>query len=387
MKSKVIPGAEHYSIAREFGDLLAREMKHDPHFYFFSPDETTSNKLDEVYDVSERLWNLPQKSWDLPESEKGRIVELLSENALFAAMVGHILNGEQAAMASYESFFAIISSQIYQQIKFFLQSETVDWRPKYPAINLLSTSMCWRQDHNGFSHQSPTLISSLLSLPSKKVNCFFPVDDISARAVWKFMKESENVVNLTTFDKNENPRWVDEDHAKYLVEEGGASVFAFASDDDPELTIAAAGDIPVREALAAVKLLRDCGFKHRVRVTAVTSLVYNRIGTTSRELTEQEFGTRFGKHVPILSTFHGYAEIFANILRGYGAKVISAHGYEEHGSTTTPMEMLTQNHNSRYDLARAVAAYFKCDDLVALMDTKIRENHEHALAYGVDKEF
>ena len=142
------PGAEMFSSARKIGELLAREMERDKHFYLFSPDETTSNRVDEVYEVSKRLWGLAQESWDMPEARDGRIVELLSENTLFAMMMGHIMNGEQAMMTSYEAFFSIIYAQIVQQIKFYKQCEDVDWRPKYPAVNLLSTSTCWRQDHN-----------------------------------------------------------------------------------------------------------------------------------------------------------------------------------------------------------------------------------------------
>ena len=163
----VNPGKAFNSTAKVFGELLKEEMAKNSHFYFFSPDETTSNKLDAVYDVTARAWgDLDRASWDMPESASGRIVEMLSENTLFAVMAGHVLSGEPAMMTSYEAFFEIIAAQIVQHLKFLEQSETVDWRPKYPAINLLSTSTCWRQDHNGFSHQSPILISASLPVNS-----------------------------------------------------------------------------------------------------------------------------------------------------------------------------------------------------------------------------
>ena len=164
------------STAKTLGELLKNEAKNNEKFYLFSPDETTSNKLDAIYDETSRAWsNLDIKSQDMKESDGGRIVELLSENTLFAVMLGHILAGEPAMMTSYESFFSIITSQIVQHLKFLEQSEKVSWREKYPAVNLLSTSTCWRQDHNGFSHQSPILISTLLERPGNNVNCFFPV--------------------------------------------------------------------------------------------------------------------------------------------------------------------------------------------------------------------
>ena len=156
------PGQEFYSSAKKIGELLKDELQKDLHFYLFSPDETTSNKLEAVYQTESRAWDLPKEEWDLPESAKGRIVELLSENTLFAAMVGHIMNGEQAMMTSYESFFSIITSQLLQQIKFLKQSDKVTWRRDVPAMNLLSTSTCWRQDHNGFTHQNPSFLNDFI---------------------------------------------------------------------------------------------------------------------------------------------------------------------------------------------------------------------------------
>ena len=217
------PGAESFSPACKIGELLRRELENDPYFYFFSPDETTSNRFDEIFEVASRAWgDLPQRKWDLPESSDGHIVEMLSENVLFSVMTGHLNNGEQAMMGSYEAFFPIITSQLLQQIKFIKQSKQVAWREPMPAVNLLSTSTCWRQDHNGFTHQSPALISTLLSLPSNLANCIFPVDDVAAEEAFDFMLDSRDVVNLTTFNKNPLPRYIDSHHAKFLFDNGGA---------------------------------------------------------------------------------------------------------------------------------------------------------------------
>lgn len=379
------PGEESFSIAQKFGELLAERMKKDSHFYLFSPDETTSNKLDEVYEVSARLWGMPKKDWDLKEAQDGRIVELLSENTLFAMMVGHIMNGEQAMMTSYESFFSVVFSQILQQIKFFKQSDEVDWRPKYPAINLLSTSTCWRQDHNGFSHQSPAMISALLNVPSNRVNCLFPVDDVSAEAAFEFMLKSENVVNLTTFDKNKNPRWIDSHHARFQFENGGASIYQFASDNDPDVIFTAAGDIATREALYAREIIKHDLPELRTRFVGVNALSYNAIGTTNNKLPFQVGREYFGNGKVIIANFHGYAETFRNILQRYVANTpISAHGFSEEGSTTTPFEMLALNHASRFDLAIDVARWAGRDDLVEKYSGEIKRNHCHAIETGLD---
>lgn len=379
------PGKDKASIARKFGQMLRERMEKDAHFYLFSPDETTSNKLDEVYEATERAWGLAKEDWDLPESCKGRVVELLSENALFSAMVGHVMNGEQAMMTSYEAFFSIIFSQVVQQIKFYKQCDETDWRPKYPAINLLSTSTCWRQDHNGYTHQSPAMISALLAIPSGRVNCLFPVDDVSAEECFRYMITSENVVNLTTFDKNEMPRWIDKYHAKFLFDNGGASIFRFASDENPDVVLTAAGDIVTRETLLGMEMFRGDYPTAKLRFVGVVGLTHNAIGTHDHRFTKDQFYEYFGREGAIIANFHGYKDTFRNILGQYTRlDRITALGYCEEGSTTTPLEMLTMNHASRWDVAIEIAKVYGRGDLVEKYQNMIAENHKYALANGVD---
>ena len=385
MAEDLEPGKEKFSSAKRIGELLAEEIRKDEHFYLFSPDETMSNRLDEVYEVTERLWGMRKEDWDLKESEQGRIVELLSENALFGMMVGHLMNGERAMMTSYEAFFSVILSQILQQIKFFKQSEEVDWRPKYPAVNLLSTSVCWRQDHNGFSHQSPAMISSLLAVPSGKVNCFFPVDDVAAEEAFRYMLTSENVVNLTTFDKNPLPRWIDSNHAKFQIENGGASVFQFVSEENPDFVFTAAGDIASREAIAAIRLLKEDLPEVRFRFVGINSLTYQAIGTVEKKLSNEKFNEYFTTDKPIIGNFHGYAETLRGILVNYAYQDrLRIHGFSEEGSTTTPFEMLRRNGASRFDLMIDVAKELKRVDLIEKYRGEIEKRRKFAVLNGVD---
>ncbi|MBR3319856.1 hypothetical protein IKG20_00940 [Candidatus Saccharibacteria bacterium] len=380
------PGAEKINIAKTFGKLLAERFAKDPHFYLFSPDETTSNRLTEVYDAERRAWNLPIEDFDLPEAPDGRIVELLSENALFAALVGHLSNGEQGMMTSYEAFFSIVLPQILQQIKFFKQMDAVSWRKPWPAVNLLSTSMCWRQDHNGFSHQSPAIISALLDVPSGKVNCLFPVDDSAAEATFKFMTTTENVVNLATFDKNETPRWIDSYHANFLFDNGGASIYHFASDDNPEIVLTAAGDIATREMLRAREIVKQDLPECRLRFIGINSLTYGRIGTTSKTFNNEQFNDYFTFDRPILASFHGYPETLKNILLAYANRDrLEVHGFIEEGTTTTPLEMLALNHNSRFDLASSIAEKLGRPDLAEKYQNLLQENRDFTRINGVDK--
>lgn len=379
------PGAEYYSPAEKIGGLLAQELKNDLYFYFFSPDETTSNRFDAVFEVEKRAWGLPVDKQDLPESPDGRIVEMLSENVLFSVMTGHLMNGEQAMMGSYEAFLPIITAQLLQQIKFIKQSKNVPWRREMPAINLLSTSTCWRQDHNGFTHQSPALISQLLSLPSDLVNCIFPVDDVAAEEAFNFMLASRNVVNLTTFNKVKLPRYIDSHHAKFLFDNGGASIYQFASDAEPDFVLAAAGDIVTQEALEAMKILREDLPGLRLRFVGINALSYRAIGTTDNKLTQEKFTELFTKHCPVIVNFHGYPEIMETILENYvDRRRVRVHGFNEEGSTTTPFEMLRRNAASRYDLAIDVVKALGRDDLVQKYHSILNENHEYAMQNGED---
>lgn len=380
------PGSEYFSPARKIGELLAHELKNDPHFYFFSPDETTSNKFDAIFDVEQRAWGeLLQKDWDLPESPNGKIVEMLSENVLFSVMTGHLMNGEKAMMGSYEAFLPIITAQLLQQIKFIKQSRTVNWRKPLPAVNLLSTSTCWRQDHNGFTHQSPALISTLLSIPSNLANCIFPIDDVAAEEAFRFMLKSTNVVNLTTFNKYDFPRYIDSHHARFQFENGGASIYRFISDENPDIVFTAAGDIPTHEAIQAIKILHEDLPGLKIRFVGINALSYRAIGTTKNKLTRDKFNEMFTTDRPILANFHGYPETLENILENYTERRrLRVHGFNEEGSTTTPIEMLRRNMTSRYNLAIDVAEVLGRRGLAEKYRNILEANHNYAVEHGED---
>ncbi len=380
------PGKEKFSPAKRIGAIMASYMMCHDDFYLFSPDETTSNKLDACFEVTGRAWSLPIERWDLPEAGNGRIVELLSENALFACMVGHLMNGEPAAMTSYESFFTIIASQVMQHLKFLQQSADISWRDPIPAANLLSTSTCWRQDHNGFTHQSPALISLLLSNPSDLANCLFPVDDVAAEAAFIYMMSSENVVNLCTFNKTDQPRWIDSHQADAMFHDGGASIFNFASDEKPDYVYTGAGDIVSTEALGAIEILRADMPEKQFRFVNIAALSYGAIGTTDAKLSQEDFDKLFTKNRPIIANFHGYPDTLRQILLNYtDQKRVKVHGFRERGSTTTPFEMLSLNEASRYNLAIDVARLEKRDDLIKKYQKIIRDNVAYARQHGIDK--
>ncbi len=380
------PGTEKFSPAKRIGAAMASYMLQHKNFYLFSPDETTSNKLDAVYEVSSRAWTLPEESWDLPEYANGRIVEMLSENALFACMAGHLMNNEPAAMTSYEAFFTIIAAQVMQHIKFLQQATSVKWRHDIASANLLSTSTCWRQDHNGFTHQSPALISLLLSNPSNKVNCLFPIDDVAAESAFIYMMNSKNAVNLATFNKTDQPRWLDSHQADAQYRSGGASVLEFISDEHPDYIFVGVGDIVSCEAIEAIKILQKDLPGKKFRFINILALSYGAIGTTDHKLKQKDFDAMFTKDKPIIANFHGCPEALRGILSHYADRNrVRVHGFLERGSTTTPFEMLSLNEASRYHLAMDVARLEKNDDLVKKYQKQIDDNHTYAEQNGIDK--
>ncbi len=374
-----------FSPAKKIGDLLADTMEQNNHFYFFSPDETTSNKFDKVFDVEKRAWNITKENWDLPESKNGRIVEMLSENVLFSVMTGHLMNGEPAMMGSYEAFFSVAASQILQQIKFIKQCNQVKWRKKMPAVNLLSTSTCWRQDHNGFTHQSPALISTLLSVPSNLVNCIFPLDDVAAEKAFKFMMQSENVVNLTTFNKHEQPRFLISEQAERQFKNHGTIILDQYSDEDPDFVFIGVGDVVTREIIEATKIIKSDFPGLKIRVVNINALSYRGIGTINNKLTKEQFNEIFTPNKPIVANFHGYPETLENILENYTNRGrLRVHGFIEEGSTTTPFEMLRRNGASRYDIAIDIASVLKRPDIVKKYQTILAKNHKNAIENGED---
>ena len=385
-KSIEYPGEDGCSIAKTFGEGLRTEMEKHDDFYFFSPDETTSNRLSEVYVASDRAWMRDVEPWDMHLSKDGRVIEMLSENVLFAVLAGHILSGGRGCMTSYEAFLPIISSQLDQHLKFLKQAKEASWRPRYQALNILSTS-CWqRQDHNGFTHQNPAIISNLLTKPSNEVNCLFPIDDVAGVATWEFMTRSKDVVNLTTYNKNETPRWIDINHARFQLTNGGASIFQFASDDNPEIIVCGIGDIPTTEALEGIKLAKQEAPELRVRYVGVAALSYGAIGTTENKLRPNDFNDYFTPDKPIIINFHGYTETAFSIFSHYASPYrLDIHGYEDQGSTTSPMDELARNHCSRYDIAASILERSGRYGFMHKYQDIVLENARYASQFGIDK--
>ena len=212
------------------------------------------------------------------------------------------------------------------------------------------------------------------------------MDDVSTAAVFDFMNNSEDVVNLVTFNKTEEPRWIDRQHAQFQIKNGGASIFGFISDENPEIIFTAAGDIATRETLYAMQILREEMPEIRMRFVGILSLTNGAIGFCDNKFSQEQFNDYYTVGAPIVGNFHGYSSTLKTILSNYAnPERLYIHGFEENGSTTTPFEMLAMNHSSRYDLVMTAANLKNRSDLVEKYENLLRENQEFAQENGVDK--
>lgn len=331
----------------------------------FSPDETYSNKLQAVFEVTKRAFVWPHKEWDRDLARDGRVLEMLSEHSLQGLMQGYVLTGRHGVFVSYEAFVQIIASMVDQYAKFLKIAREVAWRGTVPSLNYILTSTGWRQEHNGFSHQNPGFIDDILQRQGCFSNVYFPADAHTALVTFKRMLSSTREINVMVCEKRPLPVWRTLEEAKSDVEDGLA-VWDFASDEDPHVVMAAAGDYPTQEVLAAISLIRQHAPEVRVRFVNITSLSVLGVGSASCRVLRYDFDDYFTADRPVIINFHGYPQTLKQVLFDYGssAQRFFIHGYEETGSTTTPFDMMVRNRVDRYHLA--IEAYEKARELGVL---------------------
>lgn len=361
-------------------------------FRLFSPDETTSNRLQAVFEVTKRAWNLPIKLWDDFYAPDGRVMEILSEQGLQGLYQGYNLTGRYGAMTSYEAFMPIAGSMVDQYAKFLKQAEWAEFRHRLAPMVYLLTSVGWRQDHNGFSHQNPGFIANLLNHQAGS-SVFFPSDQNAMLAVLDKIYSSTNTINAVVAGKQEQKLWRNLNQAQADVA-SGAAIWSELSDDDPDVVLVAAGDYVLSEAVQARELIKQELPDVRVRFVYVSSLTCGAIGCHDYQLDQAEFEQIFTADRPIIFNFHGYPETIKAILFNYlTTNRASVHGYREQGSTTTPFDMMVRNQTSRWHLLMATVEAFaktgqlsadKRDQIFAKYHQKITEHVDYIKQHGVD---
>ena len=363
-------------------------------FRIFSPDETYSNKLDAVFEITNRAFVWPKKPWDKNIANDGRVLEMLSEHSLQGLMQGYVLTGRHGLFASYEAFMQIVASMADQYAKFLSIARDISWRGDVPSLNYILTSGAWRQEHNGFSHQNPGFIDDMLQRQGCFVNVYFPADANTALVVMERALKSKNEMNILVMEKRPVPTWRTIDEARNDVEEG-ITIWDFASDEDPHMVFAAVGDYLTKDTLAAITIVRSEIPEMRMRFVNIASLSALGIGDTGCRVLKHGIGHYFTNDKKVVINFHGYPQTIKQILFDYGCSSdrFTIHGYEEHGSTTTPFDMQIRNKTDRYHLAmeafsiaemQGVITRDKRDALIQKYEKMLNEHRTFIMERGAD---
>ena len=358
-------GAIQASATEVLGDYLRDtfRLNHDArNFRLTCPDETMSNKLEAVFEATDRAFMWPLVETDEILARDGRVLEILSETTCEGWLEGYTLSGRHGVFACYEAFATIVDSMVAQHAKWLKTASEISWRRPVPSLNILLTSHAWRQDHNGYSHQGPGFIDNLVSKKASVVRVYLPPDANCLVSVADHCLRSRNYINLIIAAKNMAPVWLPMEEAKAHCARG-ASVWDWASDDrgEPDVILAAAGDVPTLETLAAVDLLRRHYAGVRVRVVNVIDLFS--LETRAEHphgLEDAIFERLFGTTTPVVFAFHGYPRVIHELIhRRPDPQRFHVRGYIEEGTTTTPFDMVVRNRMSRYHLALDALEYAK----------------------------
>ncbi|MCC7201786.1 MAG: phosphoketolase family protein [Nitrospirae bacterium] len=369
---------------------LNMEMKN---FRVMGPDETASNRLGSLFDVTDRTWMADTLPEDDHLSPDGRVMEILSEHTCQGWLEGYLLTGRHGLFSCYEAFIHIVDSMFNQHAKWLKVSKEIPWRRPVASLNYLLTSHVWQQDHNGFSHQDPGFIDVVLNKKADIVRVYFPPDANSLLSVTDRCMRSHNLINVIVAGKHPLPQWLDMDSAiKHCS--AGIGIWDWASNDRgcaPDVVMACAGDVPTLETLAAVEILRQLVPDIRIRVINVVDLMTLQPKEEHPHgLSNKDFDTLFTTDTPIIFAYHGYPWLIHRLTyRRTNHKNLHVRGYKEEGTTTTPFDMVVLNDLDRFHLAGDVidriprfahiAAYIK-----QFVRDRLIEHSEYIRRHGQD---
>jgi xylulose-5-phosphate/fructose-6-phosphate phosphoketolase len=387
------PATERHESTRRLGtflrDVFARNVT-EANFRVTCPDEMTSNRLGDVFTIENRCFVGTTIDVDDHVSPSGRVMEVLSEHLCEGWLEGYVLTGRHGLFVTYEAFAMVSASMTVQHTKWLEEALTLPWRAPVASLNILLTSTCWRNDHNGFSHQGPGLIDVMLSKRGTVARIYLPPDANCLLSVADHCLRSRNYVNLIVIDKQPQLQWLDIaaacDHCLR-----GASTWAWASTDagrDPDVVLAAAGDVPTLETVAAAWWLRQHAPELRVRVVNVVDLMtLFPADIHPHGLDDEHFDTLFTADRPVIFAFHGYQRAIHQIIHGRAhAGRFHVRGFNEQGTTTTPFGMVTLNEMSRFHLAiEAIRRVPRMAGRAPALIAKYRSMLQEARTYAYDR--
>jgi xylulose-5-phosphate/fructose-6-phosphate phosphoketolase len=374
------------------GEVLRDLYVSDPHtFRVFSPDELTSNRLGAVLDVSDRCMVAKIDPLDDRVSPEGRVMEVLSEHLCQGWLEAYTLSGRHGLFATYEAFAMVSASMLVQHAKWLQEAERLTWREPVPSLNVLLTSTCWRNDHNGFSHQGPGLLDTVTPLAPGVVRIWLPPDGNCLLSITDHCFASRNHVNLIVADKQPHLQYLTADEAAEHCARGG-SVWEWAGTETsapastPDVILACIGDVPTMEMLAAAQLLREWVPGLVVRVVNIVDLMAMMPQDVHPHgFSDTIFRAFFGEDDDVVVSFHGYARSLHQLLHGRpNSQRFHVRGFNSQGTTTTPFDMVVRNGMSRYHLALEALRWAKrlpqgADRLAEFCDSQLARHHEYVV--------
>ncbi|HEX5436600.1 MAG TPA: phosphoketolase family protein [Gemmatimonadaceae bacterium] len=351
------PGAVRTEGTKVLGGYLRDVFVNDRDahsFRLFCPDETSSNRLQAVFEATARAWMLPIIPSDEFLSRDGRVMEILSEHCCEGWLEGYLLSGRHGVFACYEAFLTIIDSMMQQYAKWLKMAAETSWRQPVASLNYLVTSHVWEQDHNGYSHQGPSFINMLLTKKAAITRVYLPPDANCLLSMADHCLKSRGYINLIVASKKPMPQWLSMDDAlRHCAAGASAWNWAGTGDGPADVILAAAGDVPTRETVAAAWWLRREVPDLRVRVVNVVDLyALQSPRDHPHGLSDERFVGLFGSATDVVFAFHGYPNVVHELIHHRpNPQRFHVRGYVEEGTTTTPFDMTVLNRMSRYDLA------------------------------------
>ncbi|GIP47793.1 Xylulose-5-phosphate phosphoketolase [compost metagenome] len=391
-----VPGkvvAQDMAVLGKYVAEVVQLNEANKNFRIFGPDETMSNRLGPVFDVTKRQWlDAVKEPNDEFLASYGRVIDSqLSEHQAEGLLEGYVLTGRHGFFASYEAFLRVVDSMITQHFKWLRKATDHGWRGKIPSLNVVATSTVFQQDHNGYTHQDPGLLGHLADKKPEFIREYLPADANTLLAVFDTILNDRQKINLIVSSKHPRPQWFTADEAAELVEKG-LKVIDWASTDqggEPDIVFASSGTEPTMESLAAISILHEKLPDLKIRYINVVDLLKLRSQKLDpRGLSDAEFDAFFTKDKPVVFAFHGYEGLIKDLFFDRHNHNLHVHGYRENGDITTPFDMRVVNQMDRFDLVKeAVLNLPNAEQYASIadeMDAMVKKHHAYIREEGID---
>src|SRR5439155_1425829 len=394
VKNPEVSQAEATRVMGSYLRDVVRLNTESRNFRLMGPDETASNRLDNVFEATDRVWTEKIEPYDVHLARQGRVMEVLSEHLCQGWLEGYVLTGRHGLFSCYEAFVHIVDSMFNQHAKWLKVSRALPWRRPIASLNYLLTSHVWRQDHNGFSHQDPGFVDLVTNKKADIVRVYFPPDANTLLWITDHCLRTYDRINVIVAGKQPSPQWLTMREAATHCD-AGIGIWAWAgtetANSEPDVVMACAGDVPTLETLAAVDLLRKALPDLKIRVVNVVDLMTLQPKEQHPHgLSDRDFDSLFTSDKPVIFAYHGYAYLIHRLTYNRtNHDGMHVRGFAEEGTTTTPFDMVVLNGLDRYHLAieaieRVPGLATKAAHVKQLFRDKLIEHSHYVREHGED---